>query len=222
MNKDLVTNLSTALMAVKDMATYNDIPIEMHFENHYIHIFVGYGTPYQKYVRYYPQDCYRMYSQTDDMRKWIEDALEEIQKEKSELKTQSKEMVEIGETIRKGLEEGMKKAIDPAERATDTGKAMRDIMDKLNADGYRADWTPPELEELGIPYPATMGDIEKALKIEHLLDVTCSWQVEELCDRRLYMLIPGCTLDDLTPYERHLLKWSAAYEQKRQEREEKE
>lgn len=216
--KDLVTNLSTALMAVKDMATYNDIPIEMHFENHYIHIFVGYGTPYQKYVRFYPQDCYRAFANTDDIRKWIENAIEEIQKEKS------KYMVEIGEKIHEGVEKALEKEkkidwkkANPNFYPEDRQFGVADAIIFKAPDGYHADWTPPELEKLGIPYPATQEDIEKALKIEHLWDVTCSWQLEELCGRRLYILMPDCTLDDLTPYERLLLEQSEEYEKKHKE-----
>lgn len=99
MGKDRVTNISTALMTVKDMATYDDIPIEMLFENHYIHIYVGYRTPYQKYALFYTQNLYRVYSETDGIRKWIESAIEEIQKEKSEHGFTSKGTVNIREKL---------------------------------------------------------------------------------------------------------------------------
>ena len=37
-SKDLVTNTSTGLMAIKDLATFNDVPINIHFDKHWIHI----------------------------------------------------------------------------------------------------------------------------------------------------------------------------------------
>lgn len=49
------------------------------------------------------------------------------------------------------------------------------------------------------------------IEIEHLIDITCSWELEELGGRRLYMIAPGYAFADLTPYEQHLLAWSEAY-----------
>lgn len=121
------------------------------------------------------------------------------------------------EEAKEAYEEEMKKVIDLTERASEASRAMRDIMDKLNKDGYHADWTPPELEKLGIPYPATSEDIEKAMRIEHLVDVTCSWDAEDLNGERLYAIGPGFTREDLTPYELQLLEKSEAYRQRKKE-----
>lgn len=64
---DRVTNASTALMAVRDLATYYDIPINIHFADHYIHVIVGFGTPYQTRRSWYSQDLYQRFSNTDEI-----------------------------------------------------------------------------------------------------------------------------------------------------------
>ena len=60
-------------------------------------------------------------------------------------------------------------------------------------------------------YPVTPEEIE------HLVDVTCSWDVEDLGGDRLYAIGPGFTREDLTPYELRLLEKSEAYEKKKKE-----
>ena len=47
--------------------------------------------------------------------------------------------------------------------------------------------------------------------IEHLVDVTCSWDLEHLNGIRLYVIGPGYSREDLTPYELRLLEISEAY-----------
>lgn len=76
--EEVVVNTSTALMYIKDLATYKNVPINIHFDNHYIHIIVGFGTPRQKKCSWYPQDCYRRFACDNDIYKWIEEACEEI------------------------------------------------------------------------------------------------------------------------------------------------
>ena len=81
-NQDLVTNASTGLMAIKDLATYNDIPINIHFDDHWIHIIVEFGTPYQKKMSVYPQDCYKSFGKNDLIYNDIEKVIEEIKEKK--------------------------------------------------------------------------------------------------------------------------------------------
>ncbi len=56
--------------------------------------------------------------------------------------------------------EGMKKVIDPTERASEASRAMKDIMDKIN----------DLKKELGVVSPSEHFDDS----IDHLVDVTCS------------------------------------------------
>ena len=77
--KDRVTNISTALMAINELASYYDIPINIHFNaKGSIYIHVGFGTPYRKEMSFYPQDTYRIHSETDDIYKWVEDTIETL------------------------------------------------------------------------------------------------------------------------------------------------
>lgn len=78
LDKDQVTNISTALMAIKDLATSCKIPINIHFADEHIYVHVGFGTPYRKEMSFYPQDTYRLHSETDDIYKWIEETAENI------------------------------------------------------------------------------------------------------------------------------------------------
>lgn len=57
-----------------------------------------------------------------------------------------------------------------------------------------------------------LGDYQKdSESIEHLVDVTCSWDLEHLNGMRLYVIGPGYSREDLTPYELRLLEISEAY-----------
>lgn len=75
-SKDRVSNTTTALMAIRDLATFHEIPINIHFEDHYIHVIVGFGTPEQKRMSYYLQDMYREHSLNDRIYNEIEAAIE--------------------------------------------------------------------------------------------------------------------------------------------------
>ena len=77
-SKDLVTNTSTGLMAIKDLATFNDVPINIHFDKHWIHIIVGFGTPYQRQKSYYTQDSYKIFGETDSIYNQIEEMVNEV------------------------------------------------------------------------------------------------------------------------------------------------
>lgn len=58
-------------------------------------------------------------------------------------------------------------------------------------------------------------DIEDSVDISHLVDITCSWDVEELGGERIYAIGPGFTREDLTPYELYLLEKSEEYEKRK-------
>lgn len=45
-------------------------------------------------------------------------------------------------------------------------------------------------------------------KIEHLVDITCSWDDPDFSGFRIYSIAPGFTKDDLTTYEKKLLERS--------------
>lgn len=48
----------------------------------------------------------------------------------------------------------------------------------------------------------------------HLIDITCSWELEELCGLRLYAIAPGCCEDCLTDKEAELLQFSREWSEK--------
>lgn len=55
----------------------------------------------------------------------------------------------------------------------------------------------------------TLDEVAEASEsIEHLVDVTCSWDLEHLNGIRLYVIGPGYSREDLTPYELRLLERS--------------
>lgn len=84
MGKDQITNISTALMAINELSSYHNIPINIHFNaKGSIYIHVGFGTPYRKEMSFYPQDTYRVHSKTDAIYKWVEDTIETLAVKKS-------------------------------------------------------------------------------------------------------------------------------------------
>ena len=64
--------------------------------------------------------------------------------------------------------------------------------------------------------PATAEDIEDSVDISHLVDITCSWDAEELGGERIYAIGPGFTREDLTPYELHLLERTEKYKRRKE------
>lgn len=122
MGKDQVTNISTALMAINELSSYYDIPINIHFDAEgRIYVHVGFGTFYRKEMSFYPQDTYRVHSKTDDIYKWIEETAEIIAAKK----------MNTGIASPSRLLKEMKEIIDPAERASEACRSMGDIMSKL-------------------------------------------------------------------------------------------
>lgn len=65
-HKDVVTNTSTGLMAIRDLATYYNVPIDIHFANHRININIGSRkTEHREHVSFYCQDMYKQFGESD-------------------------------------------------------------------------------------------------------------------------------------------------------------
>lgn len=78
-HKDIVTNTSTGLMAIRDLATYYDVPIDIHFANHWIDINIGSKkTAFQEHKSFYCQDLYERFGELDDIYHWIADAVKRV------------------------------------------------------------------------------------------------------------------------------------------------
>lgn len=77
MNKQ-VTNVTTALMAIRDVATCTEIPINVQFDSHVITVIVNFGKWDVKMEHFYLQDMYRYRQSSDMIYKWIKEAVEEI------------------------------------------------------------------------------------------------------------------------------------------------
>lgn len=75
-----VTNITTALMAIRDVATYTEIPINVQFDSHVITVIVNFGKWNVKMEHFYLQDMYRYHQSSDMIYKWIKEAVEEIVK----------------------------------------------------------------------------------------------------------------------------------------------
>lgn len=65
-------------MALRDIAGYEGIPINVHVADHWIHVIVGFGTPWMKKQSFYLQDTYRVQNNLDPIYNWIEEAIDEI------------------------------------------------------------------------------------------------------------------------------------------------
>lgn len=76
-HKDVVTNTSTGLMAIKDLATYYGIPIDIHFTDHRIEIHIG-----SERISIYCQDMYKQFGESDNIYHWIANAIERVKGEK--------------------------------------------------------------------------------------------------------------------------------------------
>lgn len=79
-----VNNVTTALMDIRDIATYTDIPINIHFDSHVITVTVNFGKWNAKSEHFYLQDMYRYHQTSDMIYKWIKGAVEEIVKSKED------------------------------------------------------------------------------------------------------------------------------------------
>lgn len=82
--RELRPFVTTSLMILRDLATCNNIPINIQLDNLYIHVTVGFGTKFQKHQSFYLQDLYEMEFDRNSVYTWIENAIKEI-KEKTML-----------------------------------------------------------------------------------------------------------------------------------------
>lgn len=73
-----ITNITTALMRLREIASINKVPINIQIDEDYIHVNVGFGAPYVKSRSYYLQDIFRYFQKKDTIYEFIESAAKEI------------------------------------------------------------------------------------------------------------------------------------------------
>lgn len=72
-----VNNITTALMALRDMTQFDDIPIKIEFGDYYIYVTVGSGEEAET-GSFYLQDMYRNLSHSDLIYEWLMKKIEEM------------------------------------------------------------------------------------------------------------------------------------------------
>lgn len=77
-----ITNITTGLMGLRDIGAMANIPINVHVEEHWIHVIVGFGTPFRKDRSFYFQDMYRYFKEKEEIYDFIEEAIQEINKKR--------------------------------------------------------------------------------------------------------------------------------------------
>lgn len=117
-DKDRVTNISTALMALMELATACHTPINIHFAEHRIYVCVGFGTPHRKEMAFYPQDTYRDHSKTDAIYKWIDVAVEKIYAIKKDIPISDEVMTEARRRVFEEMK-GARRFPDPWPNTTE-------------------------------------------------------------------------------------------------------
>lgn len=81
-HKDVVKNTSTGLMAIRDLATYYNVLVDIHFVDHRINITVrSKKEPLRLCGSFYCQDTYKQFEESDDIYHWIADAVERVKGE---------------------------------------------------------------------------------------------------------------------------------------------
>lgn len=79
----IVTNSTTALMCIRDLAMMYHVPISIHFDNdHYMRVFINPGSREEKKALFYLQDLYQEHTRVDKIWEWMEEQCKQI----SELK----------------------------------------------------------------------------------------------------------------------------------------
>ena len=117
------------------------------------------------------------------------------------------------EIITGPVNEGVTIHIDPMRVTPEAFEYIKKVMKEDHRFGFdaRKDELNNLKKEIGVVSPSVNFDDS----IEHLVDVTCSWDEEVIRNGdRLYEIGPDFTRDDLTPYELQLLKKSDAYRRK--------
>lgn len=79
-HKDVVKNTTTALMAIRDLAIYYNVLVDIHFtDNHRINITVrSKEGPLRLCGSFYCQDAYNEFEESDDIYHWIAEAVEQV------------------------------------------------------------------------------------------------------------------------------------------------
>lgn len=81
-HKDVVKNTSTGLMAIRDLATYYNVLVNIHFADHRINITVrSKKGPLRLCGSFYCQDAYKQFEESDDIYRWIADAVKRVKGE---------------------------------------------------------------------------------------------------------------------------------------------
>lgn len=81
-HKDVVKNTSTGLMAIRDLATYYNVLVDIHFTDHRINITVrSKKGPLRLCGSFYCHDAYKQFEESDDIYHWIADAVERVKEE---------------------------------------------------------------------------------------------------------------------------------------------
>lgn len=73
-----ITNVTTALMMLRDLGCANDIPINIQFDGLYITVIVNFGKRDSRMRSFYLQDMYRYEEKFDSIYRRIEDDINEI------------------------------------------------------------------------------------------------------------------------------------------------
>lgn len=82
-HKDVVKNTSTGLMAIRDLATYYNVLIDIHLSDHRINITVrSKEGPLRLCGSFYCQDAYKQFEESDDIYHWIAEAVEQVKGDK--------------------------------------------------------------------------------------------------------------------------------------------
>lgn len=85
--KDMITNATTGLMALRDLATIYKIPINIQLDDHYITVIVNYGKCDSQMQQFYLQDMYRYEQDIDHVYKWVTDTIQEIVDARDEIRS---------------------------------------------------------------------------------------------------------------------------------------
>lgn len=82
--REMITNATTALMAIRDLCHWYNIPTNIHFDGSYITVIVNFGKGDSKIHRFYLQDTYRYSAKFDSIYEQIKKDIEEIVGDKEE------------------------------------------------------------------------------------------------------------------------------------------
>lgn len=74
----MITNVTTALMMLRDLGCANDIPINIQFDGLYITVIVNFGKRDSRMRSFYLQDMYRYQKEFDTIYRSIEDDINDI------------------------------------------------------------------------------------------------------------------------------------------------